>query len=106
MTLVVPLSAVPSQSLTVTLNGQSCQLNVYQKNDNVFMDVYVGTTLITAGVLCLTGVRIVQYAYLGFLGDLAFTDTLASANVPETDPTYLGLGAQYILVYFLPGELT
>ena len=43
----IPLSAVASQSLTVTLNGQNCQLNIYAKTfatDNINAGDFLTTT--------------------------------------------------------------
>ncbi len=106
----IPLSAVASQSLTVTLNGQNCQLNIYAKTfatDNVnavvnrvFVDVYINNTLIIGGVPGLNAVKIVRDAYLGFSGDLVFYDLEGSS-----DPLYSGLGTRWVLVYYLPSEL-
>jgi hypothetical protein len=111
---VVPLSAVPSQSLTANLGNQICQINVYQKEfwtDNneagtlaqitpMFLDLYVNNSLIIGGVLCLNGTLIVRDTYLGFTGDLAFYDTQGT-----NDPTYDGLGTRYFLVYLAPSDI-
>lgn len=100
MPQIVPLNATPSQELTVGLNGQSCQIAVYQKSRGLFLDLYVNDGPIIAGVLCLNMNRIVRDLYFGFLGDLAFVDTQGSA-----DPVYTGLGARFQLVYLAPSEL-
>jgi hypothetical protein len=100
---VVPLQAVPNQTLFITLNGQNCQLNVYQKdNFGLFMDVYTqsGANLIIAGVLCQYGRFIVISAYLGFIGDFVFID-----NLGTSDPVYTGLGSQYTLIYLEPSDI-
>lgn len=94
---VIPLNAVPSQTLSVTLAGQAFTLNVYQKSTGLFMDVYINDALIAGGVLGLNGVRIVRDAYLGVIGDFAFVDTQGS-----DDPTYTGLGSRWLLVYVNP----
>lgn len=94
---VVPLQPIASQTLNVQVNGQSCQLNVYQKFYGLFMDVYSGGTLVIAGVQCENLNRIVRSLYLGFQGDFAFFDTQGSA-----DPSYTGLGSRYLLLYFPP----
>ena len=91
---IIPLQPVPNQTLQVTLAGQSCAINVYQKFYGVFVDLYVGGTLIIGGVIAENLNRIVRDAYLGFVGDLAFYDTQG-----ESDPTYAGLGTQFILLY-------
>ena len=49
---LIPLQATPNQAVTVTLNGQNCQLNVYQKSTGLFMDLYLANELVLAGMLC------------------------------------------------------
>lgn len=103
MTQIVPLTAVPNQTLAVPLAGQNCRLNVYQKNSGLFMDVLVDDSPIILGVICQNANRIVRDLYLGFAGDFAFYDTQAGST--PTDPVYTGLGARYQLVYIEASEL-
>lgn len=97
---IVPLQPIPNQTLTVNLDGQITQLNVYQRGANVFIDVLVNNVLIIGGVICENLNRIVRSLYLGFAGDLAFID-----NQGSTDPVYTGLGTRYSLAYIEPDEL-
>lgn len=97
--LVVPLSPVPSQTVSVVLAQQSCRISVYAKTTGLFLDLYVNDALIIAGVIGLNTVLIVRDQYLGFAGDLAFFDLQGSA-----DPVYGGLGTRYILGYIAVGE--
>ena len=99
--LIVPLQAVPSQTVSIALNGQACTINVYTLSTGLYCDVYVNNSLIIGGVVCENNNVIVRDAYLGFVGDLAFEDT-QGAN----DPVYSGIGTRYFLYYFLPSELT
>lgn len=92
---IIPLQAVPNQTLQVQLSGQACIINLYQTAYALFVDLYVGNSLIACGVICENLNRIVRSAYRGFIGDLAFVDTQG-----ETDPVYTGLGSRYQLVYF------
>jgi hypothetical protein len=98
--LVVPLNPVPAQTLLVLLANQSCRLNVYQKRTGLFVDLYVNNVEIVVGVIAEDANRIVRSAYLGFIGDLAFFDTLGSS-----DPVYTGLGSQYVLMYLETADL-
>jgi hypothetical protein len=100
---IVPVKPIPNQSFPVTLNGQSCTINLYWKglvNPFLYMDLYVNNILIIGGVMCLNANVIVRNTYLGFIGDLAFYDTQGATN-----PNYTGLGEQYILVYLAPGDV-
>lgn len=97
---IIPLQAVPSQSLSVVLGAQNCQLNVYQKSTGLFLDLYVNNAPIITAALCLNRVRLVRTTYQGFIGDLTFTDTLGSG-----DPAYEGLGDQFQLLYLESTDL-
>ena len=98
---IVPLQAVPNQSVDVVLNGQACTILVYQKLANVFVDVLVNDAPIVTGIIALDQVLIVRKLYLGFIGDLGFIDTMQGGAAPQ----YAGLGTQFLLCYFLPSEL-
>jgi hypothetical protein len=100
MPLVVPLQAVPSQTVSVALNNQACQINVYTLNDDLYVDLLVNDTLIIGGVIAWNLNVIVRDAYLGFIGDLAFKDTQGA-----TDPVFMGLGTRYVLLYLFPSDL-
>ena len=104
--LIIPTQAVPNQTLAVQLNNQNCVINIYQKGQfdyaGLYIDLYVNDALIIGGVISLIGKAIVRYAYLGFVGDLAFFDTNTPASVA---PYYTGLNGRYFLAYFAPGEL-
>lgn len=75
--LIVPLQAVPNQTVRVQMNGQLCQVNVYQKPAGLFMDLLVDNSPMVMGVICERNNRIVRDAYLGFVGDMAWIDTQA-----------------------------
>ena len=98
--LQIPISAVPSQSLSVQLAGQQCQINVYQKSTGVFLDLAVNDAPIITTMLCPDRVKLVRYQHLGFVGDLAFVDTLGAHG-----PEYTGFGSRYVLVYLEASDL-
>lgn len=97
MTQIIPLLATPSQTLSVRLGAQACRVHVYQKTTGLFLDLYVNDTLVVGGVIARNGARIVRDAYLGFVGDLAFSDTQGAE-----DPQYAGLGTRWVLAYVTP----
>jgi len=98
---VIPLTANPSQTLTVPLGtNQICRINVYQKFYGLFIDLYVNGNLIIGGVLAENLNRIVRSTYLGFSGDLAFYDTQGN-----DDPDYTGLVTRWQLLYLSPSDL-
>jgi hypothetical protein len=90
--LLVPVRAVPNQTLSILLANQLCRLTLRTRFYGLFMDVSVNDAPIVQGVICQNWNRIVRSAYLGFVGDFAFWDTQGS-----TDPAYTGLGSRYLL---------
>ncbi len=97
---IIPLAAVPTQTVSVVLAGQSCQINLRTRTTGLFLDLYVGGTLLIGGVLCLNANRIVRSAYLGFTGDLSFFDMQG-----DEDPTYDGVGTRFLLMYVEAADL-
>jgi len=97
---IVPLRAVPSQMISVNLNNQVCRINVYERTTGLFVDLYVNDMLVTGGVQALNRNLIVRFSHFGFIGDLAIVD-IEGVN----DPSYVGLGSQFILVYLFPDEV-
>lgn len=100
MTLFIPLQPKPYQKLAVQLSNQACQIEIYQENYGLFIDLYVNNKLIIGGVICQNLNRIVRSVYLGFQGDLTFMDTQGA-----DDPIYTGLGSRFQFFYLEPADL-
>jgi hypothetical protein len=95
--LIVPTQAVPNQTFSILLGGQSCQITLTTRFFGLFFDLTVNNNPVRNGVICLNLNRLIRYPALGFIGDFWFTDTLGS-----TDPVFSGLGAngRYLLEYW------
>lgn len=105
MSQQVPLANKPSQTLSINLGGQACQIAVYQLGldaaAHLYLDLSIGVTPIVTTRICRNVQRILEDSlYRGFIGDLMFVDTQG-----DTDPVYTGLGARYELLYLAAGEL-
>lgn len=96
----IPLQAVPSQTLSVLLGGQNCQIKVCQKSTGLFFDLSINNAPVVQTVMCRDRVKLVRQAYHSFAGDLAFVDTQG-----RNDPDYTGLGARFALVYLEATDL-
>ncbi|WP_102781316.1 phage baseplate plug family protein [Klebsiella variicola] len=96
----ISLHAQTSQTFTVDLGGQSCQIRIVQRSTGIYMDLYVNNAPVVQGVLCINCVKLVRYSYLGFSGDLVIVDTQG-----ETDPFYDELGSRYRLYYLSQDDL-
>lgn len=91
---VIPLQPVAAQNLSILLGDQNCQISVAQKGAFLYLSLSVNNNPIITGVICRDRVRLVRYAYLGFVGNLSFVDTIGS-----DDPQYSGLGSRFKLAY-------
>jgi hypothetical protein len=98
--LVIPVQPLPNQTLQVQLNGQPVQLNLYQTNFQMQMDVLLAGEPIIQGQPCQNLNLLVRYSYLGFEGDLTWLDTEGT-----DDPDYLGLGSRFQLLYLDPTDV-
>lgn len=94
----IPLQPVPSQATKAVLNGQNFQILIYQKPQGLFVDVNVDGFDVSSGILARDTVPLIYRDYYFLSGNLIFVDTQG-----KSDPTYLGLGSRYSLVY-LTGE--
>lgn len=99
--LTIQLGAKPSQQLSVLLANQNCQIKVYQKTTGLYLNLQINNVPLVTGIVCRDRVMLVRYAYLGFVGDLAFFDTQGTS-----DPVSTGLGARYQLVYLEASDLS
>ena len=107
MSQLIPLAAIPSQTLSVVLAGQNCQLSIYTKTTGLYLDLAVGGNPVLTAMICRNAGRLLlDRTYLGFVGDLVFVDTQATDTVANgVDPVYTGLGAQFQLIYLTGAEV-
>ena len=91
---VVPLTNEPSQQFQIVLNEQACTLAIYQKDENVFADLWVDEEPIFLGVVCINKVGLKAANYMNFKGQLWFEDTKGSLN-----PNYKDFGERFVLYY-------
>jgi hypothetical protein len=96
----IVLQSVPSQQTQVVLDGQSCSISVYVKNQCMFLDLAVNGTQIAYAVQCKNLVSLVPTSYLGFSGRMIFFDTQGT-----NDPVYTGLGTRWVLLYLDSADL-
>jgi len=98
--LVIPLQAVPAQTINTTLAQQSVTITMRQIAAGMLVDLVSNGTPIITGKLALDRVRLVRRPYRGFVGDLAVIDTQGTST-----PDYSGLGDRWQLVYLEESDL-
>jgi hypothetical protein len=96
----IPIQALPSQQIQVTLDGQLCAFSIYVKNQCMFFDAVVNGATIAYAVQCKNMVQLIPTAYLGFTGVLILFDTQGTS-----DPVYTGLGTRWQLLYLDSSDL-
>ncbi len=99
--LQLPVTAVPSQTLSVTLDKQNCQISIYQKADALYFDLLRDGSPIVLTRICRNNIRLLLDArYYGFIGDFVVVDTQG-----DTQPEYSELGTRYVLLYLTATDL-
>lgn len=97
----IPLSAVPNQTLSITLAGQAFQVALRQNGDNMYIDLTAGGSSVIRTRICRNRQRLLLDAqYHGVVGDFFFNDSQG-----DTDPQYLGLDVRYKLYYLEVADL-
>jgi hypothetical protein len=91
---LIPIKALPSQSLNVILAGQPCSIGLRQIGDNQYLTLSLNGTAICQNVLMVNRSAIVRAAYTGFVGDLASIDTQG-----DEAPVYTGWGSRWVLAF-------
>lgn len=95
----IPLQAIPAQRLQVVLDDQNCTIAVYQRGNNLYMDLAVDADEVFNGAICRYGADVGQSPTLLFDGTLHFFDTQGQA-----DPQYEGLDSRWYLLFIPDGE--
>ena len=96
---VIPLSAVPAQTLNVVLDGQNCTISIYWRQTHLYLDLAVGSTIICTGWICQNKANVLQVPVRGFNGSLHFWDVEG-----DRAPQWENLGSRYFLVFVLENE--
>lgn len=98
---VIPVTAVPSQTLAITLDRQPAQIALRQNGDNMYLDLKVDDTYVVRARICRDRqLLLVDVRYRGFRGELMFID---QQGVQQ--PNYTGLGDRFQLVYLSESDL-
>ena len=96
---VIPLVAAQNQTLKIVLGDQNCQIDVSQKEQGLFVNVYSNNVLIVGNILARESDPIVCRDYAGFVGNVVFVDLMGSS-----DPYWTGLGVRWQLIYLTGAE--
>lgn len=91
---IIPIRAVPSQTIQVTLSGQPVTLYLRQLGGRQYISVSLAGTVLCETVLMVNRSAIIRAAYTGFVGDIAVYDTQG-----DEAPEYTGWGSRWLLLF-------
>lgn len=91
----VPLALAPSQTLSVVVGGQACNIALRQNGANMYFDLTVNSVpIVIARIVRNKQLLLIDVKYKGFRGDFLFNDSQG-----DTQPVYTGLDTRYRLYY-------
>ena len=90
----ISLQQVAAQQVEVSLNKQPCTIRVCQRDDDIYVDLYVNSEAVVLGALARDRVGLTRHSHLPFKGELLFVDTHGSE-----DPQHTGLINRWQLIY-------
>ncbi len=94
-TQVVPLAAVPSQTLAIVLAGQNCEITLTTLSTGLYFSLTADSVVICRFMIVRNLARLLlDRAYKGFVGDFVMVDSHG-----VDDPDYTGLGVRWLLIY-------
>lgn len=97
----VPLAATPSQTFSVVLGNQSCEISLRQNGANMYFDLRSdGADIVRSRIVRNKQLLLLDAKYRKFRGQFMFVDTLG-----DTQPEYSELGTRYLLYYLAPTDL-
>lgn len=98
--ILVPLAAVPSQTLSIRLGGQPCQITVRTLGSLLYFSLLINDEPIVLSRVCRNRQRLLLDArYQNFVGDFMFVDTFE-----DEQPVYTGLGTRWFFYYLNADE--
>lgn len=103
MPLIIPINAIPNQSLNVVLSNQNCTINLLSRNGNTFIDLFLNNVnILYARKLSLTPILPYEYLQSVFIGNLILLNN--DGNLYQ-NPDYKLFGVTQSLLYYNIAEI-
>lgn len=102
MSTVVPLEAIPNQSLTIRLDGVRYALEIKEAGGVMAVTIARDGVPLVTGARCVAGAPLLPYRHLwaGF-GNFIFTDSREDGSIPYFED----FGSAVFLVYSSAAEI-
>lgn len=95
----IPLVATPAQQINTVLNNQDITLALYEKGDNLYIDVAKDGVALVTGQIVVINTPLVP-VNRGFVGNIYVVDLDG-----EDDPQTSGIGTGWLFIYAEDDEL-
>lgn len=100
MALKINIGPEPSQVFEVVLAGQNCEISLYQRMGNLYLDLVCNGATVISGAICHNDTNIVQIHTDRFIGNLRFLD-----EEGLDEPRWETVGVRHFLYYLPPEEV-
>lgn len=103
MALIIPTDSVANQTLNIVLNTQNCTINLFSRNNKLFMDLFVNNINIIYGrKLSITPLLPYPFMSSEFIGNFIVLNNNGNLDVV---PDYKLLGSSQSLIYFTQEDI-
>lgn len=93
----IPLIAVSNQQLNCSLGGQNCTLNLYQRDDYLYLDLAIQSEWIRRGAICIPYTPLITGS-TSFKGQIYCMDSISPVDAQQI-PHYSKLGTRFNFFY-------
>lgn len=100
----IPLSPLPNQEFMIVLGKHNCTINIYQRGQHMFLDLFVANQAIQQGALVRPKASLITVSSSLFTGQLRVIDK-ERAPLEQESPNYLELGSRFELYYLSDEEV-
>lgn len=100
----IPLSPLPNQEFMIVLGKHNCTINLYQRGDHMYLDLFVANQAIEQGALVRPKASLITVSTALFTGQLRIIDKERDP-LEQEEPNYLGLGSRFELYYLSDKEV-
>lgn len=100
---IIPLQAIPNQSLSLQLDGINYDLRLHDCGNIMAVDIVVNNAALITGVRAVYGFPLIPYSYLEIgVGNFTFINALDNDN---EYPYWDRFNTDQVLIYTSPQEL-
>lgn len=92
----------PNQEFMMLLDGQSCTVNIYERDNRLYMDLYMDGEAVQLGSMLQPRAPTVTRTDRKFRGNIRVVD-MSSEPDKQAMPFYQGLGSRFE-IYYLTSE--